>query len=117
MSKFAAIAAVCLGLMLAPGLSVPAEAQTVAEVPLVPLAPSDMTAAELATYRSLSDPAAQMSFRDSRAFLRLCQQVVAGTLQPLSLPNTPKDYDDKYLDEREQKIVTDALIHSIQFSQ
>lgn len=122
--KKSVIAAVICGLVLLGGFSPAAQAQQVSEAPLVPLSPSDMTPAELVTYQGLaSDPAAQMSFRDTRAFLHLCQQAMMGTLQPIALPREPKDYDGKFLNAEEKKIVNDvlnlqldALINSIKIS-
>ena len=111
MPKFAAIAIVCLGLMMAPALPGPAWAQTASRVQLVPLAPSEMTAAELANYQALGNDAdAQMSFRDTRAFLRLCQSVDAGQIPAANLPNEPKDYSESYLTAAEKKDVSDATV-------
>ncbi len=69
-----------------------------------------MTPADLATCQGLANaPAAPMSFRDTRAFLRLCRQVMMGTLQPIASPKEPKDYDGKFLNAGEKKTVNDAL--------
>ena len=111
-------------MLLTSSIFAPVLAQQAPQQEVVPLAPSDMTSAEYATYQSLAnDPQAQMSFRDTRAFLHLCQRVEAGKLRALDLPMEPKNYDDKYLSTGERKTVevvlrlqTDALVNAIKIS-
>lgn len=90
----------------------PSRSRQTSWVKIVPLAPSQMTPAELATYRSLG-AAAQMSFRDTRAYLRLCQKVEVGRLHAKNLPTEPKDYDKNYLTASEQRTVDDAAFKQI----
>ena len=114
MPKKSVIAAIICGLALLGGFSATALAQQSSQAPVAPLAPSDMTPSELATYQSLgNDPTAQMSFRDTRAFLRLCGQVEAGTLPPDDLPFEPRDYDKHYVSASEQHIVDDAIYKNV----
>ena len=114
MPKRFAVVALPFGLALLDGMSAPARARRDSEVPLVALAPSDMTPVELAAYQSLgNDPAAQKSFRDTRAFFRLCEQVEAGALQPADLPVEPDDYGGRYVSPSEQKTVKDAIDKAI----
>ena len=98
MSRTAMLLAVFCGFALLGGASAPAQALQDPKMPVVPLAPSQMMPAECVPYQSLvNDPSAQMSFRDTRAFLRPCQRLGAGKLGALDLPLEPKNYDDKYL--------------------
>jgi hypothetical protein len=98
-------------LLIALAASLIACASAGAETP-VSLSPSELTAAETATYQTLKDAPAQKSF-DTRGYYRLCQKVLGGELPALDLPNMPRDYNYDYVTKAEQKVVQDPLMKSI----
>lgn len=98
----------------APGSYAPAQVQAGSNGQLVPLAPSEMTPDEFATYQSLAnDLAAQMSFRDTRAYLRLRILFEAGTLAAKDLPAQPDDYNRNDVSQLKDQVVTKAMADSL----
>ena len=104
-----------VAMLLTSNIFAPVLAQQAPQQEVVPLAPSDMTSAEYATYQTLAnDPQAQMSFRDTRAFLRLCLQVEAGTFPAIDLPPEPKDYSTKFVSAAEHHMTDEAVYKNVQ---
>jgi hypothetical protein len=77
-----------------------------------PLAVNQLNAEESASFAKLAPGSAESrQFLYTRGYLRFCSLVVEGKLPARSLPELPAraDWDRRFLNEKERKIVDDAL--------
>ncbi len=79
-----------------------------AGTPVGPLSPSQLTDTERSSFQKLSDQTAQKAFLITRAYLRICEKVVAHQMPALELPVQPDEYQGKYVSPGEQKQVDAA---------